>query len=463
MLSYCCMVGRAESRPTDSLYDPDLYLFVNDDHVMLSAGLTRVLQPLRRESSEPVLLPDSNEDGTAVGYSTVARDWQTNELKLWYLNYTDWRLRLAVSQDHGKSWKRRGLAIALPGNWGIDNASVAPVGPKVDPWFAGAKFVATAFFNRPPEGYPAGIYAMRSMDGERFEVKLPPVLPEKGDRSSISYDEVTGHYRLFTRPFFRAIPGMPWGYDLRLRLVRMWTSEDLVHWKDYGVVLKHDDDDPADVQIYSAQVFRYGRGFLAFLEILHQAIERMDTQLAWSADGLKWERVGGRRPVLPMGGEGAWDSHFVVPTLNSPIANGDRLLVPYTGGSTKHGSGRSHKKAIGLATIRRDGWVSLEAGRASEGVLLTNPLPLTEPMRLDLNVNAYNGYVAADVLTPDGSAVESYVAESSKVEKIDAVSHRVAWGKQSVVQPIKGGACLLRFKMKQGSLFSFRWSKARAD
>ena len=83
--------------------------------------------------------------------------------------------------------------------------------------------------------------------------------------------------------------------------------------------------------------------------------------------------------------------------------------------------------------------------------------------RLELNVNTYNGYVAVDVLTPDGSAVESYAAEASKVEKVDAVCHRVTWGNRSVVQPSKGGACLLRFKMKQGSLFSFRWSKAGAD
>lgn len=463
LLSCCYTSASAESRLAGSFHDPDLYLFVNDDHVLLSAGLARVLQPLRRESSEPVFLPDPVEDGTAIGYSTVAFDRQMNELKLWYLNYTDWRLRLAASKDHGKTWIRRGQAITLPGNWGIDNASVVAVGPGVDPWFAGARFVGIAYFNRPPEGFPSGNYAMRSMDGERFEIQLPPVLPEKGDRSSITYDEVAGRYFFFTRPFSQAIPGMPWGFDIRLRLVRMWTGEDLVHWMDRGVVLKHDDDDPEDVQIYGAQVFRYGKGFLAFLEILHQAIERMDTQLAWSADGLKWERVGGRGPMLPMGGEGAWDSHFVVPTLNAPIPNGDRLLVPYLGGSTKHGSGKSHKKAIGLASIRRDGWVSLEAGRGTEGVLLTNPVPLTEPMRLDLNVNAFSGYVAVDVLTPEGAPVEGYTGESSRVEKVDAVRHRVAWGDRRKVQPIRSGACLLRFKMKQGSLFSFRWSKAGSD
>lgn len=463
LLTCSCAVAHAESRPPDSMYDPDLYLFVNDDPVLISVGLTRTLQPLRRDSGDPVFTPNPSEDGTAIAYSTAARDPRTNELKLWYLNYTDYHLHLAVSKDNGKTWTLRGQAITLDGPWGIDNASVAVVGPKIDPWFAGSRFVATAFFNHPPKGHPHGIYAMRSTDGERFEVRLPPVLPDRGDRSSVAYDEAAGRYMFFTRPFCGAIPGMPEGYDVRHRLIRMWTSDDLINWKDHGVVMKHDDDDPPDVQIYGVQVFRYGKGFLAFLEILHQAIERLDTQLAWSTDGHTWQRIGNRRPVLPMGGEGAWDSHFVVPTLNPPIPAGDRLLVPYTGGSTKHASGKAHKKAIGLASIRRDGWVSLEAGRATEGVLLTNPLPLTEPMKLELNVNVYSGYVAVDVLTPGGKPVEGYAAQASKVERIDAVRHRVTWGDRRTVRPIEGGSCLLRLTMKQGSLFSFRWSKAVRD
>ena len=146
--------------------------------------------------------------------------------------------------------------------------------------------------------------------------------------------------------------------------------------------------------------------------------------------------------------------------LQPPIPDGDRIRIYYTGCDTKHASGLRHRRAVGLATIRRDGWVSLEAG-SQEGMVVTRELPLVEPMQLQGNVNCYSGYFAAEVISASKNLfdpVPGYEAEATRVEQIDLLCHQVAWRGREVVEPIEGGRCFLRMRLQQGSLFSFRWT-----
>ncbi len=447
------------------MHDPDLHLFLTDDEILARRDMPRMVQTLQRSFTEPVLAPNPQTEGTAIGYSSVAQDPKTGQYKLWYLARMN-RLRVAVSADL-VHWRRRPPLKQRAAKASADNVALAPVGPDVDPWFQGARFVGYTLCNEQPTPKdPAGVYAVRSVDGESVDVRFPAILPHKGDRSSLCYDEVTGEYLFITRPYYGFIPGFtPIHFTevVRHRTARLWKSRDMVNWHDHGIVLRYEDDDELDVQIYGMQPFRYGPGFLAFVEIYHEAIQRLDTELACSPDGLRWQRVGRGRPVLPLGGEGSWDTHWVVPTGNAPFPRGDRIAVPYGGAGTKHGSGKRHRRAVGLATIRKDGWVSLEAGRV-DGVLVTTALPLTRAMELELNVNCYSGFVAVDVFDADGDPfkpIRGYKAQASRVERIDTVRHRVAWGTTKTVRPIKSGQCFLRITMQQGSLFSYRWTAAR--
>ena len=84
----------------------------------------------------------------------------------------------------------------------------------------------------------------------------------------------------------------------------------------------------------------------------------------------------------------------------------DRILFYYAGSASKHGTNYdlSLKKAIGMdigvATLRRDGWVSLNAGEKS-GTLVTKPFPLPKG-NLHLNVDASNGQVQVALIDPAG-------------------------------------------------------------
>jgi len=303
---------------------------------------------------------------------------------------------------------------------------------------------------------------VRWSESGQLEVKLPGVLRGVGDRSSLMWDEVLGEYWLISRPAER-MPGFRRGELARSRVANLWKSGDLVNWENQGIVLKYDDYDRHDVQIYGMQPFRYGRGFLALVEVYYAGLEQLETQLAWSGDGIHWQRLGRREAVIPTGGEGAWDSHWVVSTFNAPIPMGNRLWIFYSGACTKHGSGVKHRRAIGLSSIRKDGWVSLEAGRA-EGILVTTKLPLDKPMRLELNANCYSGYITAEIIPAvvgqETQPLPGYDSRKSRTEGIDSICHRVIWGEHRAVAAISAGWCHLRFTMKQTSFFSYRWSQA---
>jgi len=444
------------------MYDPDLHLFINDDEISFRQDMYRMVQKPRREAVGPLFTPSGQEEGTAIGYSTVYRDPQTGQYRLWYSVHEDGLVRLAVSQD-GLTWQRRGLAMPREFHIRSDNQQVAPVGKRVAPFFQGAKLVGFCYFyGELPSDRKEGLHLVRSMDGEHLEALDSPILPGVGDRSSLTYDAVNDEYILISRSCGSIIGLKPEELG-KPRTGHLWKSHNLVDWTNCNVGLCYDEHDPADVQIYGMQPFRCGPRWLALVEIYYAGMERLNTQLAWSTDGLRWRRVADRETFLDWGGEGAWDSHWVVSTHNEPILDGDRYRIYYSGTSTKHGSGKRHRRGIGLATIRKDGWVSLEAGRV-EGKLITTPLPLNKPMVLELNANCFSGYITCEIVRvlPDGKweAVPGYDGEAGRIEQVDGTRIRVRWKDRDVVQPVEGSQCYIRFTSKQSSLFSYRWSPA---
>ncbi len=445
------------------MYDPDLHLFGSDDEIVIRERLYRMTQTVRKETAGPVLAANGEDEGTAIGWSTVVYDREACEFKVWYVPHQDTRIRLAVSKDC-LQWSRRGMAVPDGPVRKCDALGLVDVGRSVDRWFGDARLLGFCYLAGADPGWgDAGLHSVKSVDGERLEINPSGIIPGAGDRSSMFYDDVLDEYWLISRRHRLGFPGMRLEEISRGRTANLWKSRNLVDWEDFGTIISYDDADDPDVQIYGMQPFRCGRGFAALVEMYHLNIERLDTQLAYSEDGIKWHRTDGRTPVIPLGGEGAWDSHWTVPTINSPIPWGDRLLVPYIGAGTKHGSGIRHRRGVGLASIRKDGWISLEAGRV-EGKLVTKKLPLDKPMRLEVNADVHSGFLAVDVIsTVPGKVfdpVPGYEAEKSRIENTDSVCHRVTWADKEVVRPIDGEACYLRFTMYQGSLFSYRWSEA---
>ncbi len=111
----------------------------------------------------------------------------------------------------------------------------------------------------------------------------------------------------------------------------------------------------------------------------------------------------------------------------------------------------------GLATLRRDGFASMDAGEL-EGTLVTRPLTF-EGSTLFVNADCPRGELRVDVLDDGGEVIEPYKAADCRAISEDATRLRVAWKGADSVAPLAGQPVRFRFRLRRGRLYAF-WVSA---
>ena len=203
-------------------------------------------------------------------------------------------------------------------------------------------------------------------------------------------------------------------------------SEDFIHWSEPKLVLEPDEKDGANTQFYGISIDLYQGlyiGMLWMFWIDEGRVGRIDFQLCHSHDGIQWIRDPERRVFMPNGPEGAWDSGDMRAACRSVIVD-DRVMIYYAGSLAKHGEGGPKRIGmdIGLATLRRDGWFSLDAG-STPGTLVTKPFthPGTE---LHANADAQGGSIIAEFIPAEGDSAISAAFKGDALDgtlSVDAV------------------------------------------
>jgi hypothetical protein len=182
----------------------------------------------------------------------------------------------------------------------------------------------------------------------------------------------------------------------------------------------------------------------------------IDTQLGVSRDGIQWERVADRQTFLPLGPKASWDDGMAR-CAERIIRVRDELYIYFSGVSGPHSGPkfpppsivRAFKPGIGLAILRRDGFVSLDAGE-QEGFALTKPFPLPEG-DLHLNADAGGGHVRAAVCGEHGRPLPGF--ESSQPVEGDQLDARVVWSGADPRQ-LAGRTIRLRLTATHAKLYS---------
>jgi len=320
-----------------------------------------------------------------------------------------------------------------------------------------------------------------------------PGIPS-GDEYNLSLDERNRQFILTVKR------GGPYG-----RSVAVVTSEDFRNWNDYGVVFhadkldqelgrKHIEScyaDPArhhpwinnpaqyNVDVYNMGVFRYESVYIGLPNMFHKTgvypkdwpgFETMElseqvrklvrqtgdyvgfhhVQLACSRDLKSWKRLGKRRPFIDLSplGVGAYDLSSIRPPSNA-VVRGDELWFYYTG--MKYYElllvEEPDRGAICLAVLRRDGFVSLDAGKA-KGSLVTKPFAVPGG-KLFVNVNALGGELRVEMMDNDGRLLAR-----SKPLSGNLLREEVQW-QQGDIADFKGHRAALRFTLRNGQLYSF--------
>ena len=146
----------------------------------------------------------------------------------------------------------------------------------------------------------------------------------------------------------------------------------------------------------------------------------------------------------------------MTPAQNAPIRIGDQLYIFYQGRQTLHWATRpyGHIGSVGLAFLRPDGFVSLDA-QCEEGSVLTTPL-LLEGTRLHINAFARPGRVETEVLRADGTPLPGFTRDACRpLENRDCLDHTVAWSDGASLSALAGTPVRLRFHVQAAKLFSF--------
>jgi hypothetical protein len=179
-------------------------------------------------------------------------------------------------------------------------------------------------------------------------------------------------------------------------------------------------------------------------------------QLVSSRDLHHWDRLGDRKPFLDLSplSAGAYDlSCLIGPSF--PIVRGDELWFYYTGLKAYGGEyvydglGRD-RAAICLATLRRDGFISVDAGE-DEGSVLTEPFSLPAG-ELHLNVDASQGSLVVQVCDENAKAIPGF--EASTPVKGDKADVAVQWSGRKIQELANKKVCL-KLQLTQASLYSY--------
>lgn len=441
-------------------------LFVDDHRVESATDVERVVHPAVKRGA-PLIVADRPWESSVYIYGSVVTGSPGAAYKMWYTAYNTplavYFLCYATSTD-GITWTKPNLGrIAYGGS--TANNIVGEYGGTVayNPnEAAGRQYRLLTYISSPPAA-TMGYYAYHSGDGIAWtRTSETPVLPY-GDVSNVSYDAARGRYIATTKQRTLNIATTPGTND---RMAWVSTSTDFTTWTAPRLAVEGDArDDAAAVgrgglegQVYGMPVYPYESTYLAMpwmFDVTGYVSGAGDgpivAQLASSRDLVRWSRPA-RDPILPLGRAGAWDDSMIFTSTTLQVGAGT-VSVYYGGFNVDHGGGPNQTAKIGLASWRRDGFVSLTNAGDDAGTVTTRPVTFTGGA---LHLNAVvrpGGSVRVEVLPATGTAPVTGFGPSTAVtgDQLDAT---VSWSGASL-STLAGQQVRLRFHLDDADLYSY--------
>lgn len=189
----------------------------------------------------------------------------------------------------------------------------------------------------------------------------------------------------------------------------------------------------------------------------------VEVGVGFSRDGFSWVRPtresGPNGAFIPASNiQGTWNAYNTQSVGGAFLVVGDELWFYY--------SGRDNRKPFddvstypgltkfytGLATLRRDGFYSMDAG-LSQGSLTTRPVKFSGN-RMFVNVNNPSGTLLIEVLDENNNVIPGFETSNFVAVHENKTSHEVFWNGQSIGS-LAGRNVKFRFSLTNGSLYSF--------
>ncbi len=175
--------------------------------------------------------------------------------------------------------------------------------------------------------------------------------------------------------------------------------------------------------------------------------------IGFSRDGFHWDRSN-RQAFIPVSEHyGDWNWSNVQSAGGCCLIVGDQLHFYVQGWAGVEGTSKPGLGTIGLATLRRDGFASLDAG-AQEGHVTTRYVSFTG-RHLFVNADCRGGELRAEVLDRQGQPFPGFERERSVVLRGDGTRQKLSWRGSPDLARYAGQPVALNFYLKQAKLFAF--------
>lgn len=477
-----------DNKPEVINIDLGRQLFV-DDYLIESSDLERIAFQPKKVDFNPIMKPETpSEIGKPGIPGATAKDgglwWDPKDkiFKLWYEAGWLQHMAYATSKD-GIHWDRPNLDI-VPGT----NIIIK------DLWTDSTTAWLDLFTDDPDERYKMFLRSPNSVPDSDKRINRGWVLVSadgihwnKRYKTGWCGDRSTMFYNPFRKKWVYSI--RTWYKEMNVFRSRAYLeSSDFIKgakWKrqDVGFWCGADSLDVPDPligdqpQLYNLSAVGYESIMIALPQIHYGPDNKIcqvtgmpkitQLKVAYSRDGYHWDRTDRDVFIKAERREGAWDWGYIQTVGGLFNVVGDQLWFHYIGftGDTERTSddffynGMHNNGSIGLAVLRRDGFVARSA-RSGKGSLTTPPVSFAGEY-LFVNVDCPKGELRVEVLDKDGKVIEGYSAADCKPIRKDGTILNVAWKKHKTLQGITGPV-KFRFCLENGDLYSF-WVSAGKD
>lgn len=463
-------------------------LFV-DDFLIGSTTLTRTWHQAEL-LNEPVFRAETEWELTEPASAAMVSgglwyDMDEKLYKMWYEAGFNNCLAYATSKD-GIHWERPAL--------NADGSNLIVRGQQSDSSSVWLDYDAPAderyklMLRSPNTGSETMLSARLYTSSNGTVWKPAGVTGTLGDRSTFFYNPFTGTWVYSCRYQYR--DGLAWGPYKQSQRCRFYHAglsfTEAAQWDWDGsnrpvLWLKTDSADQIDQtqpgnripEVYNFDSIAYESVMLGMFQIWYGPTNATiaqtkkpkitELQAAFSRDGFYYDRPT-REALIPASRtDGTWDYGYLQSATGGLIVYDDEIRIYYsalsghaTGADGSEQTGAYVGGAVGYATLRRDGFASMDG----TGVLTTKPLTVTKDVRyLFVNANTSGGTLRAEILDADGNVMEGFGADRCRAMTADNCCYALSWDGAEDLSFLRGKTFRIRFTQESGELYAF-WLSA---